>query len=256
MADGLIGHTGFIGSNLVRQRGFDDSYHSRNIEEIAGRSYDVLVCCGAPAAKWRANENPESDRTSLQRLMAALRGVAARQFILISTIDVFPLPIAVDETSPIDLAKAHAYGRHRRELELFVQDRFDALIVRLPGLFGAGLKKNVIFDFLHDNLVSGIHADSLYQFYGLDSLWCDIEQCMAFDLRLVNFATEPVSVSEVADSAFGFEFTNRPASPPARYDVRSIHAGRLGGRDGYTRDKASVLAELGRFVSLYRNAMR
>jgi hypothetical protein len=43
-----------------------------------------------------------------------------------------------------------AYGRNRRALEAFCADRFDdCLIVRLPALFGPGLRKNFIFDLLN-----------------------------------------------------------------------------------------------------------
>ena len=50
----LIGYTGFVGGNLARQYAFDDCYNSRNIEQIRGRSYDLVVCCGVSAVKWQA----------------------------------------------------------------------------------------------------------------------------------------------------------------------------------------------------------
>ena len=45
-----------------------------------------------------------------------------------------------------------------------------ALIVRLPGLFGAGLKKNLIYDFVHDNRLDLIHPDGQFQFYDLERI--------------------------------------------------------------------------------------
>lgn len=45
----LIGHTGFVGSNLREQHEFDVFFNSRNIEEIKGGEFDLLVCAGVNA---------------------------------------------------------------------------------------------------------------------------------------------------------------------------------------------------------------
>ncbi len=47
--------------------------------------------------------------------------------------------------------------------------------MRLPGLYGPGLKKNVIFDFLHDNDVHKIDSRGVFQFYDTTRLWRDLE---------------------------------------------------------------------------------
>lgn len=153
MNSAIIGYTGFVGSNLVRQVDFNSLYNSKNIESIIGKKFDLLVCSGAPAVKWLANKEPEKDLENIKRLTKCLGKVAAKKVILISTVDVYPLPVEVDEDTEIDLEVLHPYGKHRLELERFVEARFDSLIVRLPGLFGDGLKKNIIYDLLHDTLI-------------------------------------------------------------------------------------------------------
>lgn len=248
MTTALIGHTGLVGGNLLRQRAFDDLYNSRNIEEIGGRSYELLVCAGAPAEKWRANRDPEADLANLERLMDNLARARADRVVLISTVDVYPDPIAVDETTVIDPDAGHAYGRHRRLLELFVEDRFPATVVRLPGLFGPGLKKNVIYDLLHDNQVEKIHPEGVFQFYGLTRLWRDVEVALAHDLGVVNLATEPVRVRDIATESFGIAFDNPIDAEPARYDMRTVHERLFGGSGGYIRDRREVLAEIREFV--------
>jgi nucleoside-diphosphate-sugar epimerase len=254
MNSALIGHSGFVGGNLLRQRSFDDLYNSKNIESIAGRAYDLVVCAGMPAEKWKANQNPEADRAAVERLMNALRQVKAQQMILISTVDVYPVPIDVDEDSRPDWTLASAYGRHRRALEEFLLQRFAALVARLPGLFGAGLKKNIIYDLLRGNQLDKIHADARFQFYGLDHLWADLAKAQAARVAVCNMATEPVSVEEVAREAFGIDFQNRPEGAlPARYDVRSQHAALFGGGNGYLKTKAQVMAEMKDFVNKEKN---
>jgi nucleoside-diphosphate-sugar epimerase len=256
MASALIGHTGFVGGNLARQRGFDEFYRSTNIEEIAGRTFDLVVCSGAPAAKWKANQEPDADRLCLDRLWSSLESVSARKLILISTIDVYARPIGLDEDADVDPVRATAYGRHRHQLERRVADRFDSLIVRLPGLFGDGLKKNVIHDFLHKHDIEKIDSRAVYQFYSLDHLWDDIERALGGGLRVVNFATEPVSVREVARDGFGFHFANEVVSEPALYDFRTRHDRIFGGSAGYIYKKSQVLNDLQSFVSANAAAKR
>lgn len=249
MKSALIGHTGFVGGNLLRQRPFDDLYNSKNIETIAGRAYDLIICAGAPAEKWKANQNPEADRATIDKLTSALAGVKARQFMLISTVDVYPTPIDVDEDSLPDWTKGSAYGRHRRLLEEFVVARFPTLIARLPGLFGTGLKKNIIYDFLHGNQVDNVHADARFQFYGLHYLWEDLQKAQYARLAIWNAATAPVSVADVARDGFGMDFQNRPAgTPPARYDMGTRYAALWGKSGRYLQDKKSVLEEIRQFV--------
>jgi nucleoside-diphosphate-sugar epimerase len=249
MASALIGSTGFVGGNLLRQARFEDGYHSRNIGELAGRSYDLIVCAGAPAVKWKANREPEEDRAQLDRLMQALAGVKASHLVLISTVDVYPVPVDVDEGTPIAPEQGAPYGRHRLLLERFVAERFSHTIVRLPGLFGPGLKKNIIYDFLHHNAVDAINADSVFQFYPLETLWPDIQRVRAGGLSLMNFATEPTSVREIAREVFGRQFEGAGQGAAARYDFRTRHADLFGREGGYIQSRADILAAMRRFVA-------
>ncbi len=244
----LIGATGLVGGTLLRHSEFDDLYHSRNIEEISGRAYASIVCAGAPAVKWKANKDPDADLANLVRLMSALEGAEAGKVVLISTVDVYPEPRDVDETTLVDVPEHHAYGKHRRMLERFVSSHFKTLIVRLPGLFGKGLKKNIIYDLLHGNQVDQVDTRGVFQFYDLEHLWSDLQRAQELGLDLVNFATEPVSVEAVAREGFGLEFTNHTDRGPARYDMRSIHAEAMGGRDGYLMHQAEVLGAIRAFV--------
>ncbi len=248
----LIGYTGFVGGNLLAQRPFDALYNSSNIDEIAGRAFDLIVCAGAPAEKWKANADPERDLANIERLSAAVTRASARRFVLLSTVDVFGSPLVVDEQSPVSTGGLHAYGRNRRLLEDRIASGFDATIVRLPGLYGPGLKKNVIFDFLHDNDVGKIDSRGLFQFYDTTRLWSDLEIAVRNRLPLVHLATEPVSVVDVARVAFGVEFDNKVASTPARYDMRTRHASLFGGEGPYIEDSARVLDGIATFVATER----
>ena len=248
----LIGHTGFVGTNLLRQRSFDALFNSTNIDDIAGRSFDLIVCAGARAEKWLANAEPERDLANIERLASALGQANARKLVLISTVDVFLEPIGVDEDSPTPMDGLHAYGRNRRRLEMILSNRFDTAVVRLPGLYGRGLKKNAIYDLLHDNGVEKIDSRGVFQFYNLDRLWRNIGLALDNDLPLIHLPPEPVSIADVARVAFGREFQNEVAANPARYDVRTRHARLFGPHESYTESSAEELNGIAAFVARER----
>lgn len=146
----LVGYTGFVGSNLYEKGVFDRVYNSGNIEDAYGTSPDLLVYSGLRAEKYLANHEPEKDIGLICEAKENICRICPKKLILISTIDVFKIPIRVDEDSVIDTGGLHAYGYNRYQLERWVRNQFpDALIVRLPALFGRNLKKNFIYDYIH-----------------------------------------------------------------------------------------------------------
>lgn len=147
---GLIGHTGFVGSALLRQTRFDACFNSANIAEIEGRAFGTLVCAAAPGSMLEANRAPERDKAAIDALIARLDRVEAERFVLISSIAVLADFAGGDDEGTNAYRQELAYGRHRRALEAFVEDRFPgSLIIRLPALFGAGLRKNFLFDLMN-----------------------------------------------------------------------------------------------------------
>ena len=240
--DGLIGHTGFVGATLLRQRSFDALYRSTNIAEIEGREFGTLVCSGAPAQKWIAERDPAADIANLESLARRLDTVRAQQVILVSTVDVFPDSRGMDEQSPIEAARLTAYGRNRLWLERHIAGRFErTLIVRLPGLVGPGLRKNAIFDLLNDNNLHMIDGRGVFQFYPMVNLWSDLSKALAAALSVVHLPGEPISVAEIAAQGFGRPFDNTLERPPAQYDLQTRHAEVLGGAGRYLYSKRESL---------------
>jgi len=221
----LIGFSGYVGSTLLRQNSFDSLFRSTNIGQVDGESFDLTVCCAAPAQKWMANREPDADRTNIENLISHLEKIRSRIFVLVSTVDVFGNPVGVDETAFVDEEGLHPYGKHRRLLERFVEDHFENhLVVRLPGLVGPGLRKNVVFDFLNENSLDAIDSRGVFQFYPMVNFWYDIQVALKEGLRLVHLTAEPVSVADVAALCFDKAFDQILANPPATYDMRSCYA--------------------------------
>jgi nucleoside-diphosphate-sugar epimerase len=229
MTAALVGHTGLVGSNLARQRSFDERYNRSNVAEIRGRHFSLLVNSGVSAVKWKANEEPEADRQAILALWRDLETVEADVFVQISTLDVMPRGTAYEDT-PIEESRLEPYGRNRLELERLVASRFpQRLVVRLPHVFGPGLKKGFVYDLIHQNALELTDRRDVFQPYDLGWLWSDIERFLGSDL--VNVATEPVSAAEIAREVFGVEFTNQCEREPRVYDMRTRHGEYLYGRD-------------------------
>jgi nucleoside-diphosphate-sugar epimerase len=249
----LIGHTGFVGGNLARQFPFTATFDSASIARIGDRAFDLVVCAAPSAVKWLANKDPERDRAIVRSLLEALAPVRTERFVLISTVDVYPDPVGVDEETPVDPACAMPYGRHRFELELGVRDRFGrTLVVRLPQLYGWGLKKNFVYDLIHSNALHLTDHRSVLQFYDVSRLWTDVEAAQRAGLDLVNLSAEPMSCAAIARDVFDREFDNVTTAGPVYYDMRSCRLAALGINGPYVLGHAENVANLRRFVRDHR----
>lgn len=148
----LIGYTGFVGSNIYEAANGEINavYNSKNIEEAYGTNPELLIYAGLRAEKYLANNAPEKDMELIFQAEENIKKINPERLVLISTIDVFKRPRNVDENSAIDTIGLHAYGYNRYQLEQWVREHYpDALIIRLPGLFGKNLKKNFIYDYIN-----------------------------------------------------------------------------------------------------------
>lgn len=240
--DALIGWSGFVGSTLLRQRHFGHKCRSTDIQDICGRSFHTVVCAGAPAQKWLANQEPEVDRFKIENLIQHLECVRCERFVLISTVDVFKQPIGVDEQTPIEARGLHPYGANRHRLETFVQHHFaNHLVVRLPGLVGPALRKNIVFDLLNNNNLHAVDCRGRFQFYPVVNLWYDIDIALSAGLRLVHLTAEPLSVSEVAVLGFGKPHTQVIEGTVATYDMRTCHASLFGVAGAYQYSRRETL---------------
>lgn len=150
MLDAIIGESGFVGGILAAQHSFGARFNSSTISGVSGQCFGTVVCAAAPGSMFMANRCPERDRAMIEALIARLSEVNSRSFVLISSIAVLKnFAGGVDEGTR-EFQQELAYGRHRRLLEAFCEIRFQrCLVVRLPALFGPGLRKNFLFDLMN-----------------------------------------------------------------------------------------------------------
>ncbi|OLP44887.1 hypothetical protein BJF95_04680 [Rhizobium oryziradicis] len=231
----------------MRDRQFSHVYNSKNIDEIRGEHFDDVICAGVSAVKWLANKEPDADLSAITKLIDCLESVSASRFTLISTIDVYENPVGVNELDePIN---NQPYGKHRYLLEKWVREKFEsAVIVRLPGLFGHGLKKNIIYDFLNKNMTQNIVPNAEFQWYPMRRLNSDLELISGSNVKLINICSEPLVSGDIASRFFPEAIMGSPQKLPPRYDVRSIHANLTKGNENYHILAEEVYAELQKFI--------
>ena len=293
--DLLVGSTGFVGGNLLAKHTFAAECHSSDITAQYGTRPDLCVYAGVPAAMFLANADPEADLAVMRAARENIRQIAPKRLVLISSIAVLADSRGVYEDSPAqDTEGLPAYGKNRLQLEHWVREDFpDALIVRLPALYGAGIRKNFLFD-LHTitpamlrpekysaladngfyklngtadsaalraffaandfNALAFTDARSRYQFYNLGRLWSDMEAARAADVKLLHLCTPPVSAAEVYTAVTGkADWHNELPKPPFDYDLRSRHAALLGGSGDYLCTKQQELDDITRFMRSWRD---
>mgnify|MGYP002682249752 CR=1 FL=1 len=146
----LVGYSGFVGSNLRMQTDFIKEYNSSNIEEAFNTQHDLVVYSGVRAEKFIANHDPDKDLEHVRKAIENIKKMSFKKLVLISTVDVYKVACGVDENTFIETEGLHPYGKHRYMLEEWVMENVkDYHILRLPGLFGANIKKNFIFDMIN-----------------------------------------------------------------------------------------------------------
>jgi hypothetical protein len=246
----LFGSTGLIGCALQEQTTFDQLYSSANFRDISllKRRIDHLVLCCLPATKWKVNQDPLADLQNIFSIVDALQNVHAERITLISTIDVYGHGAqSLCEADDLFLGKP-GYGGNRLLFELLIRAQFRSALVqviRLPALFHQLIKKNILFDLIHDHETEKINANSAYQWYPLERLWADIAKCPANGT--VNLFPAPIETVEIMEEFF-------PSAPRFMKERISYNHRTMYTDTGYwSPEKGDNFALIGDFINETRS---
>ena len=263
MKTALIGYTGFVGSNLAAATEFTDVYNTANVGGIRGRTYDLVVSAAGRADSHRINEHGDADRAEIEDYVALLSTVRAARLVVVSTVCIYPGGGSPDETTPLSAEGLTPYGANRLYMEQTLAARFATLAVRLPQLYGNGLKKGIIYDLLNDYRISYIRPEGRFQYYDVRRLWADTQLALQAGLTTLNLATPSLRNAHVAAECFGIDIADqRVPGTESRFaqmytrDMRTIHADLYGGPPGYLCGEATELLALREFVRASRRQKR
>ena len=247
----IVGYSGFVGSNLLQFYKFDYFYNSKNFHEAKYKSFNLLFFCGIPAIKWKANKYPNEDTQIIENIKKIVKTINVNKIILVSTIDVYEIVNnEYDEDYKIEFNKNHTYGRNRFLFEEFIISNFENYnIIRLPGLYGKGLKKNIIYDILNNNNIDKIQYNSEFQWYNLDWLKSDISIVLKNNLKICNFFTEPletIEILKVFKEIYGIDYYQKIKELKInkivpKYNSLSKYSRLFNSSDKYIRNKGDIL---------------
>jgi nucleoside-diphosphate-sugar epimerase len=240
----VIGYSGLIGSNLCDQIVIDHKYNSSNIEEIKNFEYDIVYCAAPSAVKWKANKHPDEDLNNVYGLINNFKNIKTKKFILFSTVDVYSKFPCSEQDKP-DFYDACFYGKNRILLENFVINYFeDHSIIRLPALFGKGLKKNLIYDLLNNNLLNNINGFDKYQWFYLNDLNNIINFVIDKKIKIFNVSSEPLANQDLILNLFpNFKDRIFYSEKKINYDMRNMYY------NDYIFSSKEVMEKLNEFIS-------
>ncbi|WP_166983907.1 NAD-dependent epimerase/dehydratase family protein [Paramicrobacterium fandaimingii] len=245
-----------MGSNVAAQFDFDDLYNSKNISDIRGKSYDLVVSAGNRADSFRINNNQEDDLQEVDQLADHLEKASIGELVLMSTVCVYPGNTAPNEETPLSPEGLTPYGQNRLHQEQRLSSTFKTRSIRLPQLLGNGLKKGIIYDLSNNYRVEFINPQGRFQYYDIRNLWSDISLARSNDIDALNIAPPPLTSAAVAKECFGVDIAlQTPPGPESEFskmytkDMRTVFAD-LWGEDGpYIMSRSAEFSMISDFVT-------
>jgi len=204
----IVGSRGFVGSNLTaalkrNERSVFEIDIDTKMDEIEKYSFDcVYFCAGNPLTFLAKKEPLKCLQQNVADLYPYLTKLEYNKFIYLSSILVYPQNsgVVLKEDIPIDISQLNLYGAHKYMGERYVREFAKKwLIVRPTSFFGAGLKKNLLFDLRNGNPKIFLKKNSWIDYMPVDwfcSRLIEIEEVMSNDILNLGSAC-PISVAQI-----------------------------------------------------------
>jgi len=245
MAISLVGYSGFIGQQLMKDYGREvgNIYNSKNIKHLPDMKHDILIIAAPSATKWQANKNPKDDLAKVSKLIDVLKDVEAKEVIHISTCDIFDYS---SKSLNFELEKTFSeqpYSKHRKMLEDAVKG-LNHRILRLPTVYGEGMKKNILFDLITRNYdyLDTVNPHNQLQWINVNKIKDMISFAREKDIKILNCATQPITNQEIFD-LFKYKSKNYIDKAEILYDMKTTYDSH-----NYFISKREVLEDIKEFI--------
>jgi len=205
--DCIIGSTGCIGRTLIESSKENKFFevNSKNINKISKNKFGTLYCAAPGAEKWLINKDPKKDLENIAALFSKIKEAKFENIVLISTIDVYRDLNLEQNEDDVDhsIIGNPSYGQNRKFFESLIRSSFENYnIVRLPGIFGRNISKNIIFDLMNENMIENISINSSFQWFDLNDLWSYINYSINNNISEINLFPEPINTKKIVKELF------------------------------------------------------
>jgi nucleoside-diphosphate-sugar epimerase len=205
----IVGHTGFIGSNLKLFFKSKYNFNTKNLSLINKHKYDLVILCAPSSKMWIVNQFPQNDFNNVKKIINILKKIRTKKIILISTIEVYGKKNNKNELDKVNKSLNSSYGKNRICLEEFIKNFFsNSLIIRLPIVYGKYFAKNCIYDLQHKNNLKLLNGNDLIQLYNVKNLKKDIDFCLKKKIKLINISSKPIKLKFIAKKFFSTDLNS------------------------------------------------
>ncbi len=105
-----------------------------------------------------------------------------------------------------------------------------------------------IFENLGFSALNFTDSRAKFQFYNLKFLWKHIQLALENNIKVLNLATEPISVYELYNYIYNNEFKNELKSNILNYNFKTKHYNLFNGENGYILNKQFILEDIKEFI--------
>ena len=212
----IFGNTGFVGSTLCehfRLGGHEVFGVNRSTTDIP-TDYDLVINAAGNSVKYLANANPQMDFEKNVSIFSKIVGLNTKNMVHISSVDA-------------DVKNTSNYSKSKRVSEYCARTYFpEAIILRLGGLVGPNLRKNVIYD-ITNNRDLYVKFDSRFNFISTREIGAIIEDMLlkrTLGMTVNVAAQDSITVREIIKlyRSLGHDFTGREGTELQDYSEVDI----------------------------------
>jgi len=213
----VIGHTGFVGQTIHKD--LSKKYKTVGVnsktQTLPKNKFDIVVNCAGSTKKYIAQTQPYNDLSLNIDPFISILQLEFHHLIHISSIDALYCP-------------SNNYSISKSITEQCVKLYFpNSSILRLGGIIGNGLKKNVVYDIAHNKDLF-VTADSVFNYISTKEVSKIVMKIIELNMwkKTINIAAcSPISVQKIIDEGlkYSIKFSKKMGVEKVNYNNININ---------------------------------